>query len=120
MNPTHSNRLKFVAEKFIDNKTDDEIVEEIKKLNWTDFNEQITRNQIKELRSFQSKVEKLLQRKEEPIPWSHLLDGIVIEVFEDGTVEGYDTSMNQKEVDAQIQKKFDDYLEKLGLVLYRP
>ena len=47
MNPNHKDRLKFLRNRLKKFRTEDEIVEEIKTLQYPDFNENVTRQQIR-------------------------------------------------------------------------
>lgn len=46
-NPMHWQRIRFLRKRLKCGKSDDEIVSEIKDLQWFDFNESVTRRQIK-------------------------------------------------------------------------
>lgn len=49
-NPSQSERIKLIDKKIMKGKTDDKIIKKIKELKWKDFDETVTRDQIKERR----------------------------------------------------------------------
>jgi len=47
MKPNHRDRLKFLRNRLKKFRTEDEIIKEIKTLQWPDFNENVTIQQIR-------------------------------------------------------------------------
>jgi len=53
--PMHWQRIRFLVKRLKQYRTEDEIINEIRKLKWTDFNENMSRFQIRNAKRYEYK-----------------------------------------------------------------